>query len=55
MDDHDFIIFKKEFPDKGQCLNSKLAFPFEYFIFINDYQKQVKDLKKEDFFSDFKN
>ena len=46
---------KKEFPDKWQYLNKKLAYPYEYFNSIEDYKKSVHNLKKEDFFSKLKN
>ena len=46
---------KKEFPDKWQYLNKKLAHPYEYVISINDSKKPVYNLKKEDFFSKLKN
>ncbi len=55
LDEDDFKILKKEFPDKWHYLNKKLAYPFEYFNGINDYQKPVDKLKKEDFFSKVKN
>ena len=55
LDEEDFKILKKEFPDKWQYLNKKLAYPYQYFNSINDYQKSVNDLKKEDFFSKLKN
>ena len=55
LDDNDFKILKKEFPDKGQYLNKKLAYPYEYFKSINDYKKPVDKLEKEDFFSKLKN
>ena len=55
LDENDFKILKKEFPDKWQYLNKKLAYPYEYFNSINDYQKPVNILKKEDFFSKLKN
>ena len=55
LDENDFKILKKEFPDKWQYLNKKLAYPYEYFNSINDYKKPVNDLKKEDFFSKLKN
>ena len=54
LDDDDFKILKKEIPDKYQYLNKKLAYPYEYFNSIEDYKKPVNDLKKEDFFSKFK-
>ena len=55
LDEDDFKILKKEFPDKWQYLNKKLAYPFEYFNSIDDYKKPVNDLKKVDFFSKLKN
>ena len=55
LDEDDFKILKKEFPDKWQYLNKKLAYPYEYFNSIDDYKKAVNDLKKEDFFSKLKN
>ena len=55
LDDNDFKILKKEFPDKWQYLNKKLAYPYQYFNSIEDYKKPVNDLKKEDFFSKLKN
>ena len=55
LDEEDFKILKKEFPDKWQYLNKKLAYPYQYFNSINDYQKLVNNLKKEDFFSKLKN
>ena len=55
LDENDFKILKKEFPDKWQYLNKKLAYPYEYFNSIDDYKKPVHNLKKEDFFSKLKN
>ena len=55
LDEDDFKILKKEFHDKWQYLNKKLAYPYEYFNSIDDYKKPVDNLKKEDFFSKLKN
>ena len=33
----DFKILKKEFPDKRQYLNKKLAYPYQNFNSIDDY------------------
>ena len=55
LDEDDFKILKKEFPAKWHYLNKKLAYPYEYFNSIEDYQKTVDNLKKEDFFSKLKN
>ena len=51
----DFKILKKVFPDKRQCLNKKLAYPYQYFNSIDEYQKPVDNLKKEDISSKLKN
>ena len=54
LDEDDFKILKKEFPDKWQNLNKKLGYPYQYFKSINDNKKPVNDLKKENFFSKMK-
>ena len=46
---------KKQVPDKWHCLNQKLAYRYEYFNNIEDYQKPDDNLQKEDFFSKLKN
>ena len=51
MGENDFKILKRGFPDKWKYLLKKLAYPYEFFNSINDYQKTVNNLKKEDFFS----
>ena len=51
----DFKILKKEFPDKWQYLNKKLAYPYEYFNSIDDYKKPVHNLENKDFFSKLNN
>ena len=55
LDEGDFKILKKEFSDKWQYLNKKLAYPYQYFNSIDDYQKHAGNLKKEDFCSKLKN
>ena len=55
LDNDDFIILKKEFLDKWQYLNKKLAYPYEYFNSIDDYKKPVDNLRKKDFLSKLKN
>ena len=55
LDEDDFKILKKVFPDKWQYLNKKLAYPYEYFNSIDDYKKPVDILKRENFFSKLKN
>ena len=38
-----------------ETFNKKVAYPYEYFSSIDDYQKPVDNLKKEHFFSKLKN
>ena len=52
--ENDLKILKTEFPDKWKILTKKLPYPYEYFNNIDDYQKPVDNLKKEDFFSKLK-
>ena len=35
---NDLELLKTEFPDKWKYLTTKLAYPYEYFISIDDYQ-----------------
>ena len=51
MGENDLKILKTEFPDKWKNLTKKLAYPYEYFNSIDDCQKPVDNLKKEDFFN----
>ena len=55
MGENDLKILKTGFPDKWKYLTKKLAYPYEFFNCIEDYQKPVNNLKKEDFFSKLKN
>ena len=55
MGENDLKILKTGFPDKWKYLTQKLAHPYEFFNCIEDYQKPVDNLKKEDFFSKLKN
>ena len=52
---NDLKNLKTGFPDKWKYLTKKLAYPYESFNSIEDYQKPVNKLKKEDFFSKLKN
>ena len=53
MAENDLKILKTGFPDKCKFLTKKLAYPYEYSI--DDYQKPVNNLTKENFFSKLKN
>ena len=55
MGKNDFKILKTGFPDKWKFLTKNLAYPYEYFNCIDDYQKPADNLKKEHFFSKLKN
>ena len=55
MGENDLKILKRGFPYKWKYLTKKLAYPYEYFNSIEDYQKPVNNLKKEHFFSKLKN
>ena len=55
MGENDLKILKTGFPDKWKYLTKNLAYPYEYFNSIDDYQKPVDNLKKEHFFSKLKN
>ena len=53
--ENDLKVLQTELPDKWKYLTKKLAYPYEYFKSIDDYQKPVDNLKKEDFCSKLKN
>ena len=55
MGENDLKILKTGFPDKWKYITKKLAYPYEFFNCIEDYQKPVDNLKIEDFFSKLKN
>ena len=55
MGENDLKVLKAGFPDKWKYLTKKLAYPYEFFNCIEDYQKPIENLKKENFFSKLKN
>ena len=55
MGENDLEILKTGFLDKRRYLTKKLASPYEYFNSIEDNQKPVDNLKKEDFFTKLEN
>ena len=55
MGENDLKILKTGLPDKWKFLKKTLAYPYDFFNSIEDYQKSVNDLKKKDFFSNSKN
>ena len=54
MSENDLKSLKTKFPDNWNSLNNKLANPYENFKSIDDYQKPVSNLRKEDFYSKLK-
>ena len=54
LDNDDFKFLKREFPDKRDYLDKTLAYPYEHFDNIDDYQNPLDNLKKENFFSKLK-
>ena len=55
MGENDLKFLKTGFPYKWKYLTKKLAYPYEFCKSIEDYQKPVNNIKKEDFFSKLKN
>ena len=55
MGENDLKILETGFPDKWKYLTKKLAYPYDFFNCIEDYQEPVDNLKKEDVFIKFKN
>ena len=53
--ENDLKILKSGNPDKWNHLTKKLAYPYELFKSIEEYQRPVNNLKKEDFFRKIKN
>ena len=54
MGENDLKILETGFPDKWKFSSKKLAYPYENFNSIDDYQKPVNNLEKKDFFSKLK-
>ena len=55
MGENDPNFLKLGFPDKWNQLSKKIAYTYEHFSNIDDYQKPVNNLKKRDFFIRLKN
>ena len=55
LGENDPKLLKTGVPDKWKFLTKKLAYPYESFKSIKDYQKPVDKLKEEDFFGKLKN
>ena len=53
--EHDLKILKTVCPDKWKYITKKLAYPYEYFNSIEDYNKPVNNLENKEFFSKLKN
>ena len=49
LDDDDLKILKKEFPNRWIDSIEKLAYPYEYFNCLDEYQKPLKKFKERRF------
>ena len=49
MGENDLKILKTGFPDKCKYLTKNLAYPYEYFNSIDDYQEPVDNIRKRTF------
>ena len=47
LNENDLKFLIKEFPDNWQLLNKKLAYPYEYFKNLEDYDKDISNLTKK--------
>ena len=54
MGENNLEVLKTEFSDKWKNVTKNLAYPYDYFNSIDDYEKPVSNSKKE-FFSKLKN
>ena len=50
MGENDLKMLKTQFPIKWKYSTKKFAYPYEFFNCIEDYQRAIRNLKK-DFFS----
>ena len=44
LKDADYIHLKKNFPDDWMLLKNKLAYPYEFYKTIDDYEKPIQVL-----------
>ena len=54
LNDNDYIHLKKHFPDHWMLLKNKLAYPYEFYKTLEDYEKPIEELLyagKEAYFS----
>ena len=58
LNDQDYIRLKQQFPNQWMILKKKLAYPYEYYKSLEDYEKPIHELLKsgkEAFYSKIKN
>ena len=56
MGEKDLKTLKTETTDnRWEYFSEKLTYPYEYFNILDDYQKPVDNLRKEDFFGELEN
>ena len=51
----ELTILMREFPDNWELLSKKLAYPYEYFKSLDDYDLPISNLERDDYFSRLKN
>ena len=51
----ELTILRREFPDNWELLSKKLAYPYEYFKSLDDYDLPISNLVSDDYFSKLKN
>ena len=50
----ELTILKKEFPSNPDLLNKKLAYPYQCFKSLDEYDLPITNLVKDDYFSKLK-
>ena len=51
LKDKDFIFLKKEFGDNYHLFTKKIAYSYDYFETLEDYEKDINLLKDDDYYS----
>ena len=55
LNEDNFKNLKREFPNNWQLFKKKLAYPYEKFNKIEEYDKEISNITKEDCFNKLKN
>ena len=46
LKDYDYIHLKKHFPNHWMLFKNKLAYPYEFYKTLEDYERPIEDLLK---------